>query len=276
MTRRLQWFEAAAADRVQFRRQGHRPTARGASRRELAAQTTAPSTQRAVQSLWVIGWFSTTPSARGPGVTELGSFDYDSSKPKPATWRGVGEEEPRPTAWGETRPALAAKTTTPSSRRASHGPWAVGWFSTGRGASGPRATELEGFVYGVSKPQPPTWRGVLEEEPRPTVRGGARTALAAKTTTPSPRRAVCRPWAVGWFSTGRRARGPRTTELESVGYGVSKPQPPTRRGVGEEKLRPTTRGGARRELPAQTTTPSPPARTCTVGGRLVLHGAKRA
>ena len=59
-------------------------------------------------------------------------------------------------SWGGARPALGAKTNTPSSRRAARGPWAVGWFFTGRSASGPRATKLEGFVYGVSKPQPPT------------------------------------------------------------------------------------------------------------------------
>ena len=47
-----------------------RPTAWGGARRELAAQTTAPSTQRAETSaLWAVGWFSTWRSARAPRVT---------------------------------------------------------------------------------------------------------------------------------------------------------------------------------------------------------------
>ena len=294
---------------------------------------------------WAVGRFSTGRSARGPRGTGFRSFGHEVSKPQPPTWRGVGEEEPRPTAWGGARPALAAKTTTPSppARACSVGGRPV---STGRSARGPRGTGFERFGYEVSKPQPPTWRGVGEEEPRPTAWGGARPALAAKTTTPSPpaarvlrgrlagsprgearagraartsnavtttirsrsrrpgavsvkkslgqRRGVERaprwprrqprqvrqraraPWAVGRFSTGRSARGPRGTGFERCDYNVSKPQPPTRRGVSEEEPQPTAWGGARRALAAKTTTPSPPARACSVGSRLVLHGAKRA
>ena len=55
-----------------------------------------------------------------------------------------------------------------------------------------------------------------------------------------------------------------------------KPQPPTWCGVDEEGPRPTAWGGACPALAAKTTTPSSPARTCCVGVRLVLHGAKRA
>ena len=266
------------------------------------------------------------------------------SKPQPPTWRGVGEEEPRPTAWGGARRALAAKTTTPSppARACS-----VGGRPVLHGAKRARAARHGSQRRGhdVSKPQPPTWRGVGEEEPRPTAWGGARRALAAKTTTPSPparacsvggrpvlhgakrarvarhgsqsgdheirsrsrrpgevsvkkslgqRRGVERvarwprrqprqvrqrtraPWAVGWFSTGRSARGPRATGVKRRYHDVSKPQPPTWRGVGEEEPRPTAWGGARRALAAKTTTPSPPARACSVGGWPVLHGAKRA
>ena len=183
----------------------------------MAAQTTTPSPQRAVRALWAVGWFSTGRSARGPRATRLKRNGYDGSKPQPPTWRGVGAEEPRPTAWGGARSELAAQTTAPSPQRAVRAPWAVGWFSTWRSARGLRATELERDGYGVSKPQPPTWRSVGEEEPRPTVWGGARRALAAKTTTPSPQGAVRAPWAVGWFSTWRSARGPRATELERDG-----------------------------------------------------------
>ena len=64
-------------------------------------------------------------------------------------------------------------------------------------------------------------------------------------------------WAVGWFSTGLSARAPRATGLERDGYDGSKPQPPTMRGVCAKEPRPTAWGGARRELAAQTTAPSP-------------------
>ena len=83
-------------------------------------------------------------------------------------------------------------------------------------------------------------------------------------------------WAVGWISTGRSARWPRATEFGSIRYGILKPQPRTWRGVGEEEPRPTAWGGACPALTATTTTPSPPARTCSVSGRLILHWVKRA
>ena len=82
-------------------------------------------------------------------------------------------------------------------------------------------------------------------------------------------------WAVGWFSTGQSARGPRPTQFKSFDYDRLKPQAPIWRGVGEEERRPTEWGKARPALAAKTITPSPPARTCYVGGRPVLHGAKR-
>ena len=85
-------------------------------------------------------------------------------------------------------------------------------------------------------------------------------------------------WAVGWFSTRRSARAPRATGRERVSNDGSKPQPPTRRGVGAEEPRPTAWGGARRELATQTTAPSTQRAESkgSVGGRLVLHVTKRA
>ena len=204
----------------------------GEARRKLAAQTTTQSSQRAVRAPWAVGWFSTGRSSRGPRATELACYGYGVLKPHPPTWRGVGEEEPRPTVgsgasprWpcrqprqvrsaqcvlrgrsagsprGEARAGCAPGTskeaksaTTPSLQRTT--PWAVGWFSTGRSARAPHATELKSFGHGALKPQPPTWRAVGEEEPRPTAWVGARPALAAKTNTPSPQRAVRAPWAV--------------------------------------------------------------------------------
>ena len=93
-------------------------------------------------------------------------------------------------------------------------------------------------------------------------------------------RQVCKraraPWADGLFSTERGARGPCGTGCAHFGYVFLKSQPPTERGVGEVELRPTAWVGAHPALGAKTTMPTPPARTYSAGGRLVLHGAKRA
>ena len=90
------------------------------------------------------------------------------------------------------------------------------------------------------------------------------------------RQRACAPWAMGRFSAGRSARGPLATELNSFGYKVSKPQPPTWRGVGDDKSRHTVWDGSVPGVGPKTTTLSPPARACSVGGRPVLHGATRA
>ena len=84
------------------------------------------------------------------------------------------------------------------------------------------------------------------------------------------------PWAVGRFSTRRSARGSRSSGVKRGIRDALQPQPPTRRDVGEEKPRPTAWSGARRALATKTTTPSTPARTCSVGRRPVLYEAKRA
>ena len=115
----------------------------------------------------------------------------------------------------------------------------------------PRPGKLK--VIFLPKPQPPIRRGLGEQELRPTTWGGARHELAAQTTAPSTQRAVRALWAVGWFSTGRRARAPRATGLERDGYDGSKPHPPTWCSVGGEEPRPTAWGGARRELASTTT-----------------------
>ena len=78
------------------------------------------------------------------------------------------------------------------------------------------------------------------------------------------------PLPVGRFSTGRSPHEPRGTRFRSHGHDVSKPQPPTRRGVVEEEPRSTAWGGARPTLAATTTTLSLTTRTCSVGDRPVL------
>jgi len=151
-------------------------------------------------------------------------------------------------------------------------------FSTGQSARVPRPTKFKHIDHGLPKTQPPTWRGVGEEESRPTTWGGACPGFVAKTTR-QPRQVHQRaraPWAVGRFSTGRSACEPRSLRFGSYGHDVSKPQPPSMLSVAEEKPRPMMWGGAHPALAAKTTTPSPPARTCSVGCRLGFHGAKRA
>ena len=83
-------------------------------------------------------------------------------------------------------------------------------------------------------------------------------------------------WAVGRFSTGGGVQGARGREIGSCGYEASSPLPPTWRGVDAKELLPAAWGGLRPALGTKTTTPSPPARAGFMGGRTVLHGAKRA
>ena len=153
--------------------------------------------------------------------------------------------------------------------------WALGRFSTGRSARGARGSEFGSFGDVLSKPKPPTWRVCFEVEPRLTAWDGARSALAAKSSTPSP---PVRTGSAGGhrFSTGRSARGPRGTGFGTYGHEGSNPQPPTWRGYFAVEPRPKAWGGASSMLAAKTTTPSPPARACSVRGRLVIHGANRA
>ena len=84
------------------------------------------------------------------------------------------------------------------------------------------------------------------------------------------------PWPDGRFSTAQRAHGPCSTKLVRSGHEAPKPQPSAWRGVGAKEPWPITWDGTRRSLAATTATPSPPAHVCSVAGRSVLHGAKRA
>ena len=135
---------------------------------------------------WAVGRISMGRSARGSRAIGFGSFGYVPSQPQPPTWRGVVEEEPRPTTQGGARPALASKTTTPRNPPARA--YSVGGRPNLHGARRARAhtTGFGSFGYYVPKPQPPTCRGVGEEEPRPMAWGGVCPDLAAKTTVPSP------------------------------------------------------------------------------------------
>ena len=273
--RRSRRFEAAAADRARCLRQEPRPTALGGARRELAAQTIAPSPQRAVHSLWAVGWFFTGRSARGPRATGPERDGCDVLKPKPPTGRGVGEEKRRPTAWGRAKRELAAQTTAPSPQRAVNNLCSVGsrlvLHVTKRARAarhGTRKRRLRCFEAAAAN-----LARCLRQEPRPTAWGRAKRELAAQTTAPSPQRAVHALWAVGCFSTGRSARGPRSTGLESDGYGSSKPQPPTGRGVCARSL--GQRRGVEHVGRADNRVKSAARSACSSGGWLVHHVPKR-
>ena len=56
--------------------------------------------------------------ARAPRATRLERNSYDDSKPQLPTGRGVGANEPRPSARGGARHELAVRTTAPSAQRA--------------------------------------------------------------------------------------------------------------------------------------------------------------
>ena len=86
-------------------------------------------------------------------------------KPQPLTWRGVYEQEPRQRRWVEHVLRWPRRQPRQVLQRA-HAPWEVSRFSTGRSARRPVDAEVARYSHGVWKPQPPTWRGVGEEEPR--------------------------------------------------------------------------------------------------------------
>ena len=104
--------------------------------------------------------------------------------------------------------------------------------------------------------------------------GGARPALAAKTTTPSPPAHTCS--VGGWLvlNGAKRARA-APHQICELYLRPFNPQPTTSRGDGEEEPRPTAWGGAHPALAVKTTTLSPQARACSVAGGPVLHGVKR-
>ena len=291
-----------------------RPSAGGWSARRVGSEDNhGKSAAHTLRAPWAVCWFSTGRCARRPHATEIETFGYDVLKPSPPTWRGVAEQKPRPTAWawsaspvccadnhaksasahvlcgrsdgyprGEARvgymprnfkpmitafrshnrrpgaasvksnlgqrrgdgvrAALAAKTTTPSPQR-------TRCVLRGRSPGSPRGEACAGRTPRNSKPSlrrfvapPANLRGVSKAEPPPTAWGEARCEMAAMTTTPTPQHAVHAPWAVGWFSTWQSARGPNAAKFKNFGYGISKPQPPTWRGVGEEEPRPAAWG----------------------------------
>ena len=97
-------------------------------------------------------------------------------------------------------------------RQRARASWAHGLSGMGRSARWPRGTGVGSYACCVLRPQPPTWRGVGEEEPRPTVWGGACPALAAQTTPPCPPARAC---SMGGWLVRHGANRARTARHES-------------------------------------------------------------
>ena len=133
--------------------------------------------------------------------------------------------------------------------------WAVGWFSTELSARAPRATGIEKHGYDSPKPQPPTAHGFGVWS------FGRRCGVEHAATWPrrQPRQARSAQCVLCGRSAGSprdEARAPRATGLDRNCHDGSKPQPPTKRGIGAKEPQPTAWGGARCELAVQTTAPS--------------------
>ena len=200
-------------------------------------------------------------------------MDHDASTSLPPTWRGVGAEEPRPTARGGVRPAFAAKTTTPSPpvRACSVGGRPVFYGVRRTRAARHGVWKLRSRCFNLSAADLAQCRCG-----RASANGeGCSAARVCRQGNHAKCASACLLRGRS-ASTGRRVRGPRGMGFDSCGQDRYILMPPTWRGVDAEEPRPTVWGGARRALAEKTTTPSAPARECSVGGRTVLHGAKRA
>ena len=175
---------------------------------------------------------------------------------------------------GMKRPTFAAKTTTPSppARACSVDRWPVR-----HGAKRARAARHRNW-----KLWPQRFKAAAADLARCRCRrasanGVGRSAPRVGRADNHAKSASARtPWAVGRFSMGRTARGARGTGLGIYRHEDPKPQPPTWRGCVEVEPRPMAWDEARSALAAKTTTPSLPARACSVSDRPVLHRAKCA
>jgi len=212
-----------------------------------------------------VGGWLVFHGAKRAGVARHGDQTryYDVPKPQPPTWRGVGEKKLRPTEWDEARSALTrednhAKTT---SARVLRGRLAGSLRGEARAGRAPRKSKTVATTSRSRSGRPGEVsakkslgqrRGVerVARWPRKKIRQVSQRALAL--------------WAVGRSFHGAKRAGVARHGDQTRYYDVPKPQLPTWRGVGEKEHRPIAWGGARRALAAKTTTPSQPARACSV------------
>ena len=278
----LRRFEATAADLARCRCRAASANGVGRSAPRAPAHTLTVRQPRQVRqrarALWAVGRISTGRSARGPhgGGRTARDSKYIATNIRSRSRRPGAVSVKR--SFGQRRgmegaPRWPRRQPRQGVRQHARALWAVRWLTTGRSARGPRATEFKRSFYGVSKLQPPTWRGVVAEEPRLTAWVGARPPLRP-TRWPLDNHAkfasvhvLCGQSALSPQAkrAGAARRGPHGAGFEIYSHEHPKPQPPTMLGVGEEKPRPTVWGGARPALAAKATSPSPLARVCSVG-----------
>ena len=172
--------------------------------RQVRQRTCAP---------WAVGRFSTSirRSARGLRFTGVKGGGHYVSKPPPPNWRGVGEEEPRPTAW-KVRVALWSRRKPRQVRQQARAPWAVGWFSTRRSDArvaqhASRTTVTMRFRSRRRRPGAVSVRKSLGQR-----RGVERAPRWPRRQPRQVRQRARAPWAVGRFSTGRSAAGRAPSE----------------------------------------------------------------
>ena len=189
-------FEAAAVDLARCRRRRNLGERQGGSTARSGRENNHAKSASAHVGSWPFFTGRSARVSRATGVKQM-TTTFRSIRRRPGTVpakislgqrRRVGRAAPRP----QTQPRQV--------RQQARAPWVVGWFSTWRSASGLCATRAKGGGRYVLKPQPPAWRGVGEEEPRPT---------AWKKTTPSP--------PASEYSVGRRlvlheAKRPRVAQ----------------------------------------------------------------
>ena len=204
------------------------------------------SATRGARAPRAIGRYSTWQKKRGPRATGFEREVYNLVEDRVAdlSWCWCGRASAD--GMGRSAPLRWATTQPFQARTARHVCWAVGRYSTGRKARGPRAMGLDDGDYKYSKPcRRPVAVLVRSSLGR---RHGEERAPRWATTQPRQARIVRRaylstPWAVGRYSAGQKERGPRTT-VSKYGDHIVENESPTRHGVGAVEPRPTAWVGA--------------------------------
>ena len=209
--------------------------------------------------------------AASHGTRKLHWRCFEAAAVDMARWR-CGRASSNGVGWSSPRVGREGNHAKSASARVLRGRSAGSPRGEARAGRAPRDSEASVTLFRSRSRRP----GAVSVRKSLGQRRGVQRALGWPRRKPCQVRQRARaPRAVGRFSTGQSARGPRATELGSFDDVAPKPQPPIWRGVGEKCTRATAWGGTRNALAAKTTTPSPPARACSMGGRPVLHGANR-
>ena len=154
--------------------------------------------------------FSTGRSVRGPCATGVNQGNHETSKLPSLTWRGVVEEEPRPTAWDGARRALSrednhAKTTSAQVLR---GRLAGSLRGEARAGRAPRKSSTIATTFRSRSHRPGEVSTNKSIGHRRVVERVARWPQRQPRQVRQQARA---PRAVGWYSTRRSDHGSRGT-----------------------------------------------------------------